>query len=118
MYRFPIRLNLSETLHMGYTQHRGFWSLFRQLVPLELMTEAVKLWITVELEITSQAANFFIQRLSFLAYGGGSILKTLNQTPFHMQQTVRVEVKVLASVGGFSVDFDLHCCLLVTRTEH
>jgi hypothetical protein len=37
--------------------------------------------ITVELEVTSQAADFFKQILSFLAYGGSSIAKTLNQTP-------------------------------------
>jgi hypothetical protein len=40
--------------------------------------------ITVELEITSQAADFLNQILSFLAYGVSSIMKTLNQTSFHM----------------------------------
>jgi hypothetical protein len=34
------------------------------------------LGITVELEITSQTADFFNQILSFLAYGGSSIVKT------------------------------------------
>jgi hypothetical protein len=42
--------------------------------------------------------------LSFLAYGGSSIVKTLNQTYFHMQWMVRVEVEISASVGGFPVD--------------
>jgi hypothetical protein len=44
-----------------------------------------ELGITVELEITSQVADFFIQILSFLAYGGSSIVKTLDQTSFHMR---------------------------------
>jgi hypothetical protein len=43
--------------------------------------------------------------LSFLAYGGSSIVKTLDQTSFHMWWMVGVEVEVLASVGGFPVDF-------------
>jgi hypothetical protein len=38
--------------------------------------------ITVELEITSQAVDFIHQILSFLAYGGSSVVKTLNQTLF------------------------------------
>jgi hypothetical protein len=38
----------------------------------------------IELEITSQVADFFSQILSFLAYGGSSIVKTLDQTSFHM----------------------------------
>jgi hypothetical protein len=62
------------------------------------------LGITAELEITSQAADFFNQILSFLAYGGRSVVKTLNQTSFHMWWMVRVEVEVSASVGGFPVD--------------
>jgi hypothetical protein len=36
------------------------------------------LGITVELEVTSQAADFFNQILSFLAYGESSVVKTLN----------------------------------------
>jgi hypothetical protein len=63
------------------------------------------LGITAELEITSQAADFFNQILSFLAYGGSSIMKILNQTSFHMWRMVRVEVEVSASMGGFPVDF-------------
>jgi hypothetical protein len=38
--------------------------------------------VTVELEITSQAADFFSQILSFLAYGGSSVVKTLNFDSF------------------------------------
>jgi hypothetical protein len=67
--------------------------------------------ITVELEITSQVADFFSQILSFLAYGESSIVKTLDQTSFHMQRMVRVEVEVSASVGGFPVDFGGQCRL-------
>jgi hypothetical protein len=40
---------------------------------LELITES----ITAELKITPQAADFFNQILSFLAYGGSSIVKAL-----------------------------------------
>jgi hypothetical protein len=39
--------------------------------------------------------------LSFLAYGGSSIVKTLNQTLFHMWWMVRFEVEISAIVGGF-----------------
>jgi hypothetical protein len=34
--------------------------------------------IVVELELTSQAADFINRILSFLAYGGSSTVKTLN----------------------------------------
>jgi hypothetical protein len=66
--------------------------------------------ITVELETSSQAAVFINQNL-FLAYGGSSIVKILNQTSFHMWQMVRVEFEILASVGGFPVDFGGQCRL-------
>jgi hypothetical protein len=56
------------------------------------------LGITTELEITSQTADFFNQILSFLAYGGSSTVKTLDQNYFLMRLIVRVEVKVSASV--------------------
>jgi hypothetical protein len=42
--------------------------------------------ITVELEITSQGADFFNEILSFLAYGGSSTVKTQDQTSFHMRR--------------------------------
>jgi hypothetical protein len=71
--------------------------------------------ITVELEITSQVADFISQILLFLACGGSSIVKTLDQTPFHMRWMVRVEVDVSASAGGFSVDFGDP--FLMTRTS-
>jgi hypothetical protein len=69
------------------------------------------LGITVELEITSQVADVFSQILSFLAYGGSSIVKTLNQTSFHMRLMVRVEVGISTSVGGFPIDFSGQCHL-------
>jgi hypothetical protein len=40
------------------------------------------LGITVELEIMSQTADF-IKQILFLAYGGSSIAKTLNETSSH-----------------------------------
>jgi hypothetical protein len=68
------------------------------------MTETLR--ITVEMEIPSQAANFFNQILLFLANCGSSFVKTCeSNTSFHMWLMVRVEVEVSASVGGFSVDF-------------
>jgi hypothetical protein len=69
------------------------------------------LGIIVELEITSQAADFFNQILSFLAYGGGSTVKTLNQTSLRMRRMVRAEVEVSASVGGFPAYFGGQCRL-------
>jgi hypothetical protein len=47
-----------------------------------LMTVNETLQITVELDITSQAADFFNQVLTFLAHGGSSVVQTLNQTFF------------------------------------
>jgi hypothetical protein len=67
--------------------------------------------ITVELEITSQAADFFNQILSFLAYGGRSIVKTLNQTSFRMRRMVGLEGEMSASVGGSPVNFGGYCRL-------
>jgi hypothetical protein len=54
--------------------------------------------------ITSQAADFFTQILSFLTYGGRSTVKTLNQTSLRMRRMLRAEVEISASVGGFPVD--------------
>jgi hypothetical protein len=65
--------------------------------------------ITVELEITSQAANFIKQILSLLAYAGSSIGKTLYQTS--CGEWFRVEVEISHSVGGFPVDFCDYCRL-------
>jgi hypothetical protein len=69
------------------------------------------LGITIELEISSQVADFINQIFSFLAYGGSSVMKTLNQTSFHMWQMVRVAVSISASVGGFLVEFGGQCHL-------
>jgi hypothetical protein len=65
--------------------------------------------IAIELKMTSQATNVINQILSFLAYGGSSIVKTLNQASFHLCRMVRVEVELSASVGGFPVDFGGQC---------
>jgi hypothetical protein len=54
----------------------------------------------------------FNQILLFLAYGGNSIVKTLNQVSFHMGRMVRFEVEISASVGGFPVDLCGQCCRL------
>jgi hypothetical protein len=55
--------------------------------------------ITVELEVTTQAADFFNQILSFLACGGSSVVRTPIQTSLHMRRMVRVEVEISTSVG-------------------
>jgi hypothetical protein len=38
-------------------------------------------------------------------------MMTLNQTSFHMRPTVRVEVEISASAGGFPVDLGGQCRL-------
>jgi hypothetical protein len=65
------------------------------------MTVNETLMITVELDISSQAADFINQILSFLAYSGSSIVKTESNLFSHVAD--RVEVEILASVGGFLV---------------
>jgi hypothetical protein len=69
------------------------------------------LGITIELKITSQAANFIKQILSSLACGGSSTVKTPNQKPIHMQQLARFEAEISVSVGWFLVDFGGQCHL-------
>jgi hypothetical protein len=54
---------------------------------------------------TSQASNFIKQNLSSLECGGSYLVKTLNETSFHMRQMVRFEVEMSASVGGVSLNF-------------
>jgi hypothetical protein len=107
-------LNFSETpFTCGiYAEPIGFF-LFIQTTATLGINDRVKeiLGITVELKITSQAADFFIHTLYFSAYGGSSIVKTLNQTSFHMRRMVRVEVEVSANVGGFPVDLVGQCRL-------
>jgi hypothetical protein len=116
LYRFPTRLKFSETFFTyGIYVHRAQGLLFFIQTTATLgINDRVNetLGITIELEITSQAADFIKQILSFLAYGGSSIVKTLNQTSFHMLRMVGVEVEISASVGGFPVDFAGQCRLL------
>jgi hypothetical protein len=64
------------------------------------------LWIVVELKITSQAVEFIKRILSFLAGGEDSVMKTLNQTSFHMRRIVKFDVEISVSIGGFSLNFD------------
>jgi hypothetical protein len=110
----PDVVSISNTFELLWnTLH--IWDLHRaQRLLLFIQTNAtlrindrvdVTLGITAELEITPQVADFFNQVLSFLAYGGSSIVKTLNQTSFHTRRMVRVEVEVSASVGWFPVHF-------------
>jgi hypothetical protein len=65
--------------------------------------------ITVELKITSQVTNFFKQILSLLAYGGSSIVKTLELNLFSHAVDVIFEVQTPTSMGGFSVNFSGQC---------
>jgi hypothetical protein len=103
-YAFEL---LRNTLHMWDIHGAQRLLLFIQTTAALGINDRVDeaLGITVELEITSQVADFFSQILSFLAYGGSSVVKTLDQTCFHVRRMVRVEVEVSASVGGFPVDF-------------
>jgi hypothetical protein len=74
-----MRLNFSETpfTYGIYTEPRGFCSSFRRLAALGINDRVDEtIGITVELEITSQVADFLSQILSFLAYGGSSVVKT------------------------------------------
>jgi hypothetical protein len=99
-------LNFSETPFTCGTNRAQRLLLFIQMAATLGINDGVNetLGITIELETTFQAADFFNQIL-FLAYGVSSIVKILNQTSFHIQWMVRVEVEILASVGGFPVDF-------------
>jgi hypothetical protein len=56
--------------------------------------------ITAELKITSRITNLIKEILSFLANDGSSVVKTLNQTSFHMRWMVRFEVEVSAGEVG------------------
>jgi hypothetical protein len=103
---------LSNTLHMWNTHRAQRLCLFIWTATLGNNAQVNEtLWITIELKVTSQAANFFKQILLFMAYGGSSVVKTLNKTSFHMQRMVRFEVEISASVGGFPVDLGGQCHL-------
>jgi hypothetical protein len=74
-------MNFSETLFTYtygiHTRPSGFSHLFTLGIN-NRVSETLR--ITAELMITSQAADFFNQILSFLAYGRSSVVKTLNET--------------------------------------
>jgi hypothetical protein len=87
---------------MGYTQSPETFALFQMTATLRINDRVSEtLGITTELEIMSQAADFINQILSFLAYGGSSIVETLNQTSFHMRWMVRVKLRYRAVLVGF-----------------
>jgi hypothetical protein len=74
-------MNFSETsdTYGIYIEPRCFSSLFRRLLPLGNSKRVNEtLGITVGRKLKPQATNFIKQILSFLAYGGSSIRKTLN----------------------------------------
>jgi hypothetical protein len=83
---------------MEHTQSPEAFPLYSDSYPWNNQVNET-LGITDELKTMSQATNFIKEILSFLAYGGSSIVKTL--TSFHMQM-VRSDVEISASVGGFS----------------
>jgi hypothetical protein len=63
---------------MGYTQPRGFSTLFGRLNTLGINDRVSEtLGITVELVIMPQVTSFIKHTLSFLAHDGSSIVKTL-----------------------------------------
>jgi hypothetical protein len=59
------------------------------------------LGITAELKITSQAADFIKQILSFSAYGGSCVVKTLNQTSLHMRGWLDLKLRYWPGWVGF-----------------
>jgi hypothetical protein len=65
------------------------------------------LGIIVMLKIISQATNLVEQKVSFLAYGGSSYMKTLNQTSFHMQWIDRIEFRIPSNSEWFSSLFNV-----------
>jgi hypothetical protein len=97
---------LRNTLHVWDIHRAQRLLLFTQATATLGVDDRVNeaLGITIELEFSSQAADFFNQILSFLAYGGSSVVKTLDQTSFYMRRMVGVEAEVSASVGWFPVD--------------
>jgi hypothetical protein len=62
-------------------------------VPLEFENRVRELLgITTELKITSQAPNFIKQILPFLAYGGISVVKTVNYWSFNMRGLIDLKL--------------------------
>jgi hypothetical protein len=59
------------------------------------------LGINAELEITSQAPDFFNHILSFLAYDGSSHVKTLNQTSFPCDGWLELKLRYRPVWVGF-----------------
>jgi hypothetical protein len=98
---------LWNALHILYIHRAQRLLLFIQTTATLVINDQFNetLGITVQLDITSQTSDFFNQILLFLAYGGSSIVKTLNEASFHMRQVVGIKVEVLVSVGGFPIDF-------------
>jgi hypothetical protein len=76
---------LCSSLHIWDIHRAQRLLLLIQMTATLGINDGVKetLGITAELEITSQDADFFNQILSFLAYGGSSVVKTLDRTSFH-----------------------------------
>jgi hypothetical protein len=64
---------------MGYTQSSEIVLFYQTTAILGINNRVHEiLGITIELKITSEAIDFIKQILSFLAYGGSSVVKTLN----------------------------------------
>jgi hypothetical protein len=113
--QFPMHLNFSETpfTHGIYARVQRLLLFIQATVTLGINDWVNEtFWITIELEITSQAADFIKQVLSFLTYGGSSTVKTLNQTSFYVRWMVRIEVEILFSVGELLVNFGGQCRLI------
>jgi hypothetical protein len=77
---------------MGYTHSPTLLLFIQTSTTLRISDRGNEtLEITVELEIISQAPDFFNQILSFLAYGGSSVMKILDKYSLHMR---RMELKL------------------------
>jgi hypothetical protein len=80
-------LNASEllrnTLHLWDIHRAQSLLFFTQTTATLGVNDRVNetLGVTIELEISSQAADFFNQILSYLTYGGSSVVVVFLQTP-------------------------------------
>jgi hypothetical protein len=75
LYMFEL---IRHTFHI-WDIHRPQRLFLQMTATLEIINRASEaLGITGDSEIMSQAPNFIKQILSFLAYGGSSIVKTMN----------------------------------------
>jgi hypothetical protein len=96
------------------------WNIYRaQRLFLRFWTAALgvndrvneTLGIAVQLKVMSEVVDLLGQILSVLAYGGRSVVETLNQSSFHMGRVLRFEYEIPTSMSGIFVYLCDQCCL-------